>query len=195
MRAIAKDKGATVNSLFDVVWAPFQLNPSASSEDVDKRTVYDQKFGKERVDKMIPYMANVGRQDGIEFSYGGTTSNTLNSHRLAEYVLKTKGSEAQNVFIENIFHAYFENEKSPNDTEALCAAAKAAGVEPEEAMRLLKSPTTTPSSDSVSGKIREYREKFNVSGVPHFVVGKYSFSGAQDVSTMQSVLTRSLSSM
>ena len=34
--------------------------------------------------------------------------------------------------------------------------------------------------------------RFQVSGVPHFVIGRYSFSGAQDVPTMKKVLAEGL---
>jgi len=34
---------------------------------------------------MLPYMINVGKEVGINFSYGGKTGNTLLSHRLVDY--------------------------------------------------------------------------------------------------------------
>ena len=73
MAVVAKERGVEKPSeLFSVVWAPFQLNPHAPEESVDKRDVYIRKFGKERVERMIPYMEETGKKEGIRFSYGGT---------------------------------------------------------------------------------------------------------------------------
>lgn len=195
MRQIAKENDAEVSSMFEVTWAPFQLNPRASERSVDKRKLYDEKFGKERVEKMIPYMKKVGAADGISFSYGGTTSNTLQSHRIAEWILESKGASAQNVFMEGMFKRYFEQEKSPNDYDVISAAAEEAGMDKRECAAMLEDKDKSPSAKQVSNKIRDLAQQYNVTGVPHFIIGKHSFSGAQDVSTMKSVLSRSLSAM
>lgn len=195
MRSVAKELDKTPESLFEVVWKPFQLNPRASETPVDKREMYDRKFGKDRVEQMIPYMEETGRKEGIKFSYGGTTANTLQSHRLVEWAFRKGGAAAQNAFQEAIFKRYFELEKSPNDTNALLESIEEAGLDREEADALLKNREQSPSSSEVMREIREYRSKYDVSGVPHFVIGKFSFSGAQDPSTIEKVLKQSLSSL
>lgn len=37
-------------------WHPFQLNPKASEEGIEKLDFYNGKFGKERTQQMIPFM-------------------------------------------------------------------------------------------------------------------------------------------
>ena len=37
-------------------WHPFQLNPGASQEGISKLSFYEEKFGKERTQQMIPFM-------------------------------------------------------------------------------------------------------------------------------------------
>jgi len=195
MRAVAKSSSKTEQDLFEVKWAPFQLNPGSSETPQNKIEAYNRKFGEARVKSMIPYMTNVGKEEGINFSYGGWISNTLQSHRVAEYVLKKKGLKAQNVFMESMFKKYFEEEKSPNDVEALLEAASDSGVSKSEIRELLNDDKKSPSRDDVKNDIQTYVSKHHVTGVPHFVIGEYSFSGAQDPVTLQKVLTRSLSFM
>ena len=192
---VAKSKGKSVRDLFNVTWAPFQLNPRSSETPMNKIEAYNKKFGEARVKQMIPYMKQVGQEEGINFSYGGWIANTLQSHRVAEYVLAKKGSEAQNIFMESMFKKYFEEEKSPNDIDVLVEAAVASGVTSEEIRDLLDDDKKTPSRDEVSTEIHKYVNKHHVSGVPHFVIGEFSFSGAQEPSTLEKVLSRSLSAM
>lgn len=42
-----------------VRWRPFFLNPSASIEGVNKRALYEEKFGAARVNQMLPMMTQV----------------------------------------------------------------------------------------------------------------------------------------
>jgi predicted DsbA family dithiol-disulfide isomerase len=46
-----------------VRWRPFQLNPQASQEGVNKLKFYNDKFGAARVNAMVPMMTQV-RQSG-----------------------------------------------------------------------------------------------------------------------------------
>ena len=39
-----------------VRWHPFQLNPSACPEGIEKMDFYVAKFGKERTTQMVPFM-------------------------------------------------------------------------------------------------------------------------------------------
>lgn len=192
MQAIAREKDVSPSSMFEVRWAPFQLNPLASPEGVNKLQYYNEKFGAARVKGMIPQMRATGLADGIDFSYGGSVANTLNSHRLAELARRSGGSKMQNLFIEAIFKRYFEQEKSPNDFEVLCAAATEAGLDLEAAKTLLGDELASPSAGELQKEIREVGKKYEVHGVPHFVIGKFSFSGAQDVPTMKKVLLKAL---
>jgi len=92
-KAISLFSGRNVD--FEISWRPFQLNPNASEEGVDKMNYYEMKFGKERTERMIPYMKQIGASENINFSYGGKVANTLNSHRLIEYAKKKSGLKCQ----------------------------------------------------------------------------------------------------
>ena len=41
---------------FEVRWHPFFLNPDAPKEGVNKMEMYNQKFGEQRVQQMVPMM-------------------------------------------------------------------------------------------------------------------------------------------
>lgn len=43
-----------------VRWRPFQLNPSAAQEGVNKLKMYHEKFGVDRVNSMVPMITKVG---------------------------------------------------------------------------------------------------------------------------------------
>lgn len=42
---------------FDVRWRPFQLNPDAPKEGMNKMEYYKSKFGVARTQQMLPYVA------------------------------------------------------------------------------------------------------------------------------------------
>ena len=106
---------------FDVRWRPFQLNPSLpTGRGLDKMQYYYDRFGgPSRVDGMIGQMKAVGRDVGIDFSYGGRVANTLDSHRLIWYARERGGSELQDRMVEELFRAYFTQEKSLGEREVL----------------------------------------------------------------------------
>mmetsp|Transcript_20818 Transcript_20818/g.51057 ORF Transcript_20818/g.51057 Transcript_20818/m.51057 type:complete len:149 (+) Transcript_20818:279-725(+) len=143
--------------------------------------MYQEKFGKDRVEKMIPYMKEQGEKVGIKFSYGGKVGNTLASHRLVEFA-KTKGK--QDEMIEKIMSYYFEQEKDISDIKVLETAANEVGIDSKD----------TLSSDTYADKVKEgvhEARRMGVSGVPAFVVNKkYKLSGAQESQTWHDVFKK-----
>lgn len=175
MAAIA-DKGLPLE--FEVSWRPFQLNSRAPPA-VNKLDMYNRKFGPERVAKMIPYMTEVGKGDGISFSYGGDTGNTFDSHRMIEKAKRIGGQEQQDKVVEELFKAYFEQEKNLADRAVLLDAWKKAGLAEEDAGFL----ETEELTREVRGDVEQW-SGVTSGGVPFFVVdGKYTLSGAQEPET------------
>jgi len=95
----------------EIRWLPFFLNPNAPKPSQNKLEMYKKKFGPERVEQMVPHMKKVGGEEGINFSFGGNTGLTLDSHRLLEYALEKYGFVKQNELTEILFSYYFEQEK------------------------------------------------------------------------------------
>lgn len=173
----------------EVKWKPFFLNPGLPKEGLPKIEVYNRKFGPERVKAMLPQMVATGKAEGIAFSYGGLIGNTEDSHRVIE-LAGHFGAEQQDKTVEELFSAYFEQEKNMGDDAVLTEAAEKSGL----AGRLGgdKSPVSSKSiaeflaSDELRDDVRNAEAAVHrkVSGVPFFIVnGRYQISGAQEHST------------
>lgn len=158
---------------FDVQWKPFELDATlVGGRGKDKMTSYTEKFGRAKIESMIPYMKQVGRECGIAFSYGGNIGNTFDSHRLIRKARQQGGSARQDTMVENLFRAYFEHEQTLSDSEVLRKCAEESGV--------------TPLVDEDEGReetreeMASFRRHYRTNGVPFFVLdGKTSLSGAQ----------------
>ena len=68
---------------------------------------YYQKFGKQRVESMVPAMTKNFADVGVKYSMGGLTGSTIDSHRLATWTKDKHGLEKQNEVMTNMFQAYF----------------------------------------------------------------------------------------
>ncbi|KAJ3197856.1 hypothetical protein HDU67_003629 [Dinochytrium kinnereticum] len=145
-----------------------------SSVGVNKLERLQSKFGKQRMDMMLPYMQKVGEAEGIKFSYGGLMGNTFDAHRLIAFA-KEKGVQYE--LVEELFKDYFEMERNPADKEALAAAAERAGISKDEALTFLNSKA---GSDEVVKNAAKAREEA-ITGVPFYVIdNKFRVSGAQE---------------
>eukprot|EP00746_Dinoflagellata_sp_MGD_P021738 gnl/MRDRNA2_/MRDRNA2_150801_c0_seq1.p1 gnl/MRDRNA2_/MRDRNA2_150801_c0~~gnl/MRDRNA2_/MRDRNA2_150801_c0_seq1.p1 ORF type:complete len:186 (-),score=56.27 gnl/MRDRNA2_/MRDRNA2_150801_c0_seq1:60-617(-) len=173
---------------FDVKWIPFQLNPQAEGgAGKNKLKMYKEKFGEERVNQMLPMMQQVGRQEGINFSYGGNTGNTFDSHRLISLALKQGNQDA---IIEELFKNYFEEEKCLSDRAVLLAAANKVGLHDAEEMLRSSAEVSEVESD-----IAKYQKGQSITGVPFFIInGRYRMSGAQDPETFEEIFAKIMGS-
>lgn len=162
---------------FEVRWRPFQLNASApKGRGVVKLDHYNTKFGPARVAQIVPYMVGVGKQHGIEFSYGGHIGNTFDSHRLLTAAYKEGGAALQDKLVEELFKAYFEQEKSMGEAAVLATCAEKAGMKDTAAAVLADESLM---AEETQAEMRQYGRA--VSGVPFFIVdGAYALSGAQE---------------
>lgn len=143
---------------------------------MDKTAFYISKFGEDRVGVMFDRLAQIGRDCGINFKFGGKTGNTRDSHRLIQ-LGKSKSPAIQTRVVEELFAAYFEQEGDITDHKILKAAAVKAGLEEKEVEEWLESDKGGPEVD----KEVEEAQMNQISGVPNFTVqGKYEVGGAQD---------------
>lgn len=175
-----------------MVWRPFQLNKDAPIVGVNKQRMYESKFGVERTKMMMARLSGIGAELGIRFSLGGKTGNTLQSHRLVELALATGGATLQNKVIENIFKLYFEDEGDITQDAGLVTCAVDAGLPRDVVAAMLENPATPPTADALSQSVAEYRHRYQVTGVPFFIVGGSRFSGAQDKAVLVEVLETEL---
>jgi predicted DsbA family dithiol-disulfide isomerase len=170
-----KQKHPESNDTFSTTWFPFYLNPDAGKS-VDKREMYESKFGKERTHMIWQRLIALGKDEGINFVFGGKTGNTRDSHRLVQ-LGKTKSPEVQTRVIEELFAAYFENEKDITSQDVLIEAGVKAGLEEKEVREWLESGKGGPEVDN------EVQDAYaqGVSGVPNFTINdQFEVGGAQE---------------
>ncbi|KAJ5937178.1 hypothetical protein N7454_004833 [Penicillium verhagenii] len=208
-RAISIHKTSNPSDTFTLNWRAFYLNPhSPPFPGRNKQEMYAEKFGEERCKAMFSRLAAAGESDGIKFKFGGNTGSTRDSHRVIWYAgeeeAKATAAAAENDgatttntstavgglqtrVVENLFRAYFEEEKNITDTEVLVEAAVRAGLDGGEVSQLLE---TGVGAEQVDAEAFAASRRL-VSGVPHFTVqGKYLVEGADEPETFLEVFER-----
>jgi predicted DsbA family dithiol-disulfide isomerase len=183
--AAYKERHPDSNDTFSTNWFPFYLDPSAPKS-IDKQERYESKFGRERTLMMQQRLSQIGQAEGISFKYGGNTGNTRDSHRLIQ-LGKTKGPHMQTRVIEELFAAYFENEKDITRQDILIEAGVKAGLDEKEAKEWLESGKGGPEVDKeVQDAVAQ-----NISGVPNFTINdQFEIGGAQDASAFVQLFER-----
>jgi predicted DsbA family dithiol-disulfide isomerase len=138
--------------------------------------MYAEKFGLERSQMIFQRLIQAGQDCGINFSFGGRTGNTRNSHRLIQ-LAKTHSPAVQTRVVEELFEAYFEKEQDITSMEVLKNAGVKAGLEEKEVMEWLNSDK---GGKEVDEEVMEARMQ-QISGVPNFTINdRYDIGGAQD---------------
>lgn len=173
-RAISEFSSSNPGHAFEIVWKPYYLNPDSPKVGVDKAEFYKAKFGVDRTSMVFQRLSAIGESEGIHFKFGGKTGNTRDSHRIIQ-MAREKGLQTRAV--EELFAAYFENEKDITSHEVLLEAAKKAGLDETEVKGWLGSDA---GGDVVDKEVR-VAQLHGITGVPNFTInGKYEIGGAQD---------------
>ncbi len=176
-RAISTFRARFPQTSFEVRWHPFFLDSTLSKEGESKLDRYVAKFGEARVTQMLPQMQATGFAEGISFNFGGLIADTTLAHQIAEAARGEGGAPLQNAVIESMFRYYFEEQGNLGDVEGISAAAARGGMALERAREAcVRGPTPSVAEEAAS-----WRRRFNITGVPFFVVdNKVSIAGAQD---------------
>jgi len=151
-----------------VSWLPFQLNPAMPKEGVPRAEYRKAKFGSlERSRQLDARVIAEGKGEGIEFAFDRIerTPNTSAAHQLIAI------SENQDLVVDALFRAYFEEAKDIGDPAVLAGIALNCRVEgwPHEGER------RAPDVAALEEEVRE----LGVSAVPTFIFERKSgVSGA-----------------
>lgn len=163
----------------DVVWHPFQLDPSIPLEGADKDEYFSKKFGSiDQFDMISKRVTDAGRNAGINFNFSGMKKvpNTIHLHKLL-YVAREEGfaDALKAAFLK----AYFEDTKDMSDDTVITEIMKGYGWSEEKVKYIISDKSL---EEKVRGEI-QYFQEMGVNGVPFFIINnKYAFSGAQPVS-------------
>jgi predicted DsbA family dithiol-disulfide isomerase len=162
----------------EIVHRSFQLNPSAPKGTTTRRRDYLMaKYGwsATKAAEIDATMEQRAAADGLEYhlSADGVTGNTLDAHRLV-HLARERG--LQDAAVERFFRGYFTEQRSLFDRDSLVVLAAGAGLEENEARRVLDG---NEYAHSVAEDIQQ-AQALGVSGVPFFVFDRrLGMSGAQ----------------
>ena len=161
----------------EVVWWPFQLNPTMPAEGMERSAYLSEKFGSpERAAEIYRQVEAAGHGESIPFAFEQirTTPNTLNSHRLISFASE---HGKQNELVEVLFRRYFEQGEDIGKSEVLLESAAEVSLPTEDVKALLDSDV---GRDEVARSDASAR-RLGINGVPCFIINaRYAISGAQD---------------
>ena len=168
-------------------WKPFQLNPSAPKQGMDRQEYRIGKFGSATISKELEdRVAAAGAEDGIHFRFDDIkiTPNTLDAHRLIWLAGQEEGD--QNTLVENLFQAYFLNGEDIGAPEVLFKIASQSGISANEFL------SGKRGRQEVEAEENNARRQ-GVSGVPAFFIdGNPITSGAHKPEQLAQMLAPAL---
>jgi predicted DsbA family dithiol-disulfide isomerase len=174
-----------------VVYRSFELDPTAP-RGVTTPTVevLAEKYGMtpDRARQAQRQMEERATADGLTFRMDGLRSgNTKDAHRLLHLA---KASERQSELMERLQRAYFTEQDSIFEHDALTRLAVEAGLDRDEVADVLASDRYSDHVETDEAMARS----IGATGVPLFVIDRrYGISGAQPAETITGVLERAWS--
>jgi predicted DsbA family dithiol-disulfide isomerase len=173
----------------EIVWRPFQLDPTAPLEPQPVIEAYARKFGgPERAVQIIGHVSDVAAGEGLDFHLDtALRANTLDAHRLLDLALQQGGSELQGALKECLLRAYFTESEDVSSHATLARLAAEVGMDADEVAAFLA------SGDGLEDLRAELLTALDrgVTAVPTFVFeGTWALPGAQDTEVMVQVLRR-----
>src|ERR1700731_2176115 len=170
-----------------VTWRPFELNPEMPKAGVDRRAYRSAKFGSwQRSQVLDAQVAAAGRSEGLVFNHDKMerTPNTVDAHRL---ILLAGQQGKQDVVVEGLFAAYFDEGRDVGDPNVLADVGASAGLNRAKVLAVLV-------SDEGQAEVRselQRAENLCMSGVPTVLAnGVPLFSGAIRAELMEAALRK-----
>ena len=169
----------------EVVFRPFQLDPSTPETPQPLKQYLSKKFGAQ-VDAVTKQTASVATGEGLDLRFDQAQSvNTLTAHRLLRFALEEGDPKTQLGLAEKLFEAHFTHGENVADPELLADLAADAGLSRDEVLAYL-------GSDEGVAEVQEeiaQAQRMGIRAVPTFVFNRDSaVQGAQPTSTFLKVL-------
>ncbi|KUJ37179.1 hypothetical protein ACZ90_69615 [Streptomyces albus subsp. albus] len=171
----------------EVVYRPFQLDPSAPEEPRPHREVLAAKFGP-RAEAMDARITELGAAEDLTFDFDTVIeNNSLLAHRLLRFALEEYGPDAQARLKGRLLAAHFGEGLDIGDREQLTDAAVAVGLDRDPVITFLDGDEL---HDEVLDEIEEARQR-GVTAVPTFVFeGQWAVQGGQEPATFLNILNQ-----
>ena len=173
----------------EVLWRPYQLDPTIPREGVDRRAYLKAKFGDSpRTAAMGDAIRNEGAGEGIDFAFDriAKSPNTLDSHRLIRWA---GGAGVQDAMVERLFKAYFVEGRDIGDAAVLTDVAGEAGMDTALVSELLGNGSDLALVEREAGMANQ----MGISGVPTFVFdSKFMISGAREPEILARIIDKAV---
>ncbi len=172
----------------EVTYRSFELDPTVP-RDVTTPTVHmlATKYGmsEQQAEQAQRQMEERAAGDGLVFRMEGLRSgNTRDAHRLLQ-LATARGRQPE--LLERLHSAYFTEQASIFDHEALTTLAVQAGLDGDEAAAVLKGDDYGAEVDADEALARD----LGVNGVPFYAIDRrYGVSGAQPAETITQILEK-----
>jgi len=172
-----------------VVHRAFQLDPTRPmGETQNRRRMLMAKYGwtESQAEAIDAQMMARAADDGL--SYRMTADGVTGNTRLAHEVVQAAAAEGQaDAMLERLYRAYFSEERSIFDIDALVALATEVGLDAHTVRTALEEGRYTAAVEADDRQARE----FGARCVPFFVIDRrFGVSGAQPVEVFVEALSR-----
>jgi len=158
----------------EIVYHPFQLDPSVPAEGIGFQTYMENRFGGNFVDK-FRQVEQAAETEGLSFDFANLPKsiNTFTLHRILT-VAEQDGIQSD--VKEALMKAYFVDKVDLTADENIVSIMANYGWDEAKTKEIIYSDI---ASDEVKEEMNYYRQ-LGVSGVPFFIFNqKYAISGAQ----------------
>ncbi|MEP1597015.1 MAG: DsbA family oxidoreductase [Hyphomonas sp.] len=155
----------------ELIFRPFELDPTIPVEGVDYKAHMKEKFGsdagKDRAYTMRQALIDYGEAEGIPYQFDRITRrpNSFNAHRLVRWAQgQQKGSEAK----EALFKAYFQDGRDIGETDVLVDIAREIDLDPAIVAELMP---TDADVENVRNEEALFQQ-MGISGVPTYIANR-----------------------
>ena len=172
---------------YELHFQPFELNPDMPKEGRNLVEYLSQKYGMsaDRIKTSHDMLYQRGKEVGFEFGHREFIWNTFDAHRLLYWADQSGKTDAQFLLKKALLRAYHGEAKNPADHDVLLQAAEAAGLDTQEAQRIL-------TSDRYAAEVRQLEHQWQRAGinaVPSMVINqRHLLQGAQPVAVIVQAL-------
>jgi predicted DsbA family dithiol-disulfide isomerase len=188
LQMLADARGADVLDRINVVYRPYQLDPTAPTTPSPVLQAYAKKFGgEEKAQQIINTVTETAAGEGLAFRMDiAQRANTRDAHRLLNMAL-ADGKQAE--LKERLLQAYFIEGADISNQAVLAGMAADVGMRAYDTLEALESDHGV---ELLEAELQSAAE-IGVTAVPTFVFnGEFGLPGAQDPEVFVRVLTKLL---
>ena len=187
-RAVANLTSSGIELNLEVVYRPFQLDPTAPQDTpTPVREAYAKKVGgNERADEILTHVTKIAATEGIDFNLDiALRANTSRAHRLIALCQTTALDHTK--LKEQLMIAYFCNGKDISNIDVLTNIGINFGMSGTAVVQMFESDL---SVDLLNSNLERAHE-LGITAVPTYVFDEqWSVPGAQDSEMFERIIRR-----